>query len=185
MNLPIISDRNGENGYPIWMKYLDNSIVEVKAATFVSVLIKTEAIKRVGLPWQEFFIWGDDIEYTLRLNKYFGPGYAIGKSIVVHKRVNARNISLIEESNPNRIEMYKYKYRNDILLHEYNGIGRNVILTTKQILHCISILFRSDNLRYKKFKIATIGTLNGMLNIKLRKRFKDRFKNLTNYSMGE
>ena len=185
MNLPLISERNTENGYPIWMKYLDKSIVEVKAATFVSVLIKTEAVKKVGLPWKEFFLWGDDIEYTLRLNKYFGPGYVVGKSIVIHKRVNARNISLVEESNSNRITLYKYKYRNDILLHEYNGKLKNFMLTTKQILNCILILFKSNNFKYKKFKIATIGTLDGLLNIKLRKSFKNRFKSITNYSMGE
>lgn len=174
MNIPIVSDRNGENGYPIWMKYLNESIIEVKAATFVSVLIKTEAIKQVGLPWKQFFLWGDDIEYTLRLSKYFGQGYVIGNSIVVHKRIGAKNLSIIEEENINRLKMYKYQYRNNIFLQVYDSRLKRIVLTIKQILSIGKILAKSKKYRIKKAIIVLCSTFDGMLNIKLKKEFKDR-----------
>lgn len=185
MNIPLISERNSENGYPIWMKYLNESIAEVKAATFVSVLLKSEAIKSVGLPWKEFFLWGDDIEYTLRLNKYFGPGYVVGKSIVVHKRKDAKNLSLKEETNENRINLYRYKYRNDILLNVYSSKLRGLLRNIKQLIYCLEILFLKDKLKYKKFKIAVMGTLDGIFNIKLRRSFKNRGNKIISSYVGD
>lgn len=174
MNIPLVSERIGENGYPLWMKYLDKGIIEVKAATFVSVLINFEAIKRVGLPWKQFFIWGDDIEYTLRLTRYFGVGYSIGKSIVIHKRIGAKNLSILQESNINRIKMYNYKYRNDIFLYSYNTKNKAIILTVKQFIEAFKVLIKSKSFRIRKFYIIISSTLNGIFNIKLRKEFKNR-----------
>lgn len=174
MNIPIISQRNGENGYPIWMKYLDKSIVEVKAATFVSVLIKYEAVKQVGLPWRQFFIWGDDIEYTSRLNKYYGPGYSIGKSIVIHKRIGAKNLSIIDEDSINRIKMYKYLYRNNIFVNSYEKPIKQLKLMVRQFIDIIKIMVKSKKYKLKKASIVLCATLNGIFNIKLKKEFKNR-----------
>ena len=55
----------------------NNLINKVKTATFVSLLIKSDSVKKVGLPIKEFFIWGDDFEYTLRLSEIVGPGYVL------------------------------------------------------------------------------------------------------------
>ena len=60
-------------------------LYECECCSFVSVLIASKAIKKVGLPYKEFFIWCDDLEYTLRLYK---AGYNCiyePQSIVVHK----------------------------------------------------------------------------------------------------
>ncbi|MFQ9299099.1 MAG: glycosyltransferase, partial [Clostridia bacterium] len=67
MNLPQIDMTPSENGYPDWYMYLENKLIKIKTATFVSLLINTKAIKEVGLPLSWYFIWGDDTEYTLRL----------------------------------------------------------------------------------------------------------------------
>lgn len=37
----------------------------VDSATFVSLLFTREAVENMGLPIREYFIWGDDKEYTL------------------------------------------------------------------------------------------------------------------------
>lgn len=174
MNIPVISKRNYSNGYPIWMKYLNEGIVEVESATFVSVLINFNAIKKVGLPWKQFFIWGDDTEYTLRLSKFYGSGYAVGKSIVVHKRVGAKNLSIIDEDNIDRLNMYKYNYRNKMFLIQYDKFSRKVIVLIKQFLDIIKVLKRSEKFKLKKLSIIVLATINGLFNIKLKKQFKDR-----------
>lgn len=48
--------------------------VQLQNATFVSLLVKREVVKKIGLPITEFFIWGDDIEYTERAGRV-APGY--------------------------------------------------------------------------------------------------------------
>ena len=39
----------------------------VRSASFVSVLIDAEAVRAVGLPLADYFLWNDDFEYTTRL----------------------------------------------------------------------------------------------------------------------
>ena len=39
-------------------------------STFCGVYISMNIIKKIGLPCKEFFIWFDDTEYSLRINKY-------------------------------------------------------------------------------------------------------------------
>lgn len=112
MNLPDIDSTVEVNGYQGWYRFLSDGIVTIKNATFVSILISNAAIGRCGLPNTDFFIWGDDTEYTTRLTKYYGNAYFVGRSIAIHKRENAKSISILNEENPDRIKLYHYYYRN-------------------------------------------------------------------------
>lgn len=40
---------------------------QIRSASFVSVLIDARAIREVGLPVADYFLWNDDFEYTARL----------------------------------------------------------------------------------------------------------------------
>ncbi|GAB9259317.1 glycosyltransferase family 2 protein [Ligilactobacillus animalis] len=115
MNVPEIDNRAAANGYLYWYKFLKNGIVSIKKATFVSILVSGDAIKRVGLPCKEYFIWGDDSEYTERMVKYAGNAYMVGNSIVTHKRKNPRNLNILNEDNFVRLEMYHYMFRNQLI----------------------------------------------------------------------
>ena len=50
MNVPAIDMRPAKNGYPHWYKYLSEGIVQISRATFVSILVSYDAIKKCGLP---------------------------------------------------------------------------------------------------------------------------------------
>ena len=115
MNVPSISDTKAANGYRDWYCHLADSAVKLKDATFVSVLIKKDAAVRCGLPCRDYFIWGDDSEYTMRLIRHYGPAYIIGTSVVCHKRYNASALSLLKESDPERIRLYRHFYRNILI----------------------------------------------------------------------
>lgn len=96
-------------------------MVEISSATFVSILISGKAISQCGLPCMDYFIWGDDYEYTRRLTTYYGPAYIVGGSVAIHKRIGAKALSLDTEDNPNRIALYRYYYRNNFInLRFYN-----------------------------------------------------------------
>lgn len=155
MNVPKINNSKAENGYEYWHKYLDKGLVSLKSATFVSLLINNKAIEKVGLPCKDYFIWGDDTEYTMRLTKYFGPAYLVGGSEVIHKRIGGENISIIKEENKNRINLYYYYYRNK-LINNNEYFGRKTFM--KQFLvigrDIVKIVFSKE--KYKLLKIKTI-----------------------------
>lgn len=115
MNVPLISDKKADNGYLDWYCHLAESAVKLKDATFVSILVKKDAVKKCGLPCREYFIWGDDTEYTMRLIQYYGPAYLIGTSEVCHKRYNASALSLLKESDLSRIGLYSHFYKNNLI----------------------------------------------------------------------
>ncbi|MCD7883708.1 MAG: glycosyltransferase family 2 protein [Lachnospiraceae bacterium] len=112
MNVPKLRMDKCENGYSFWYKYLDKGLVPVSQATFVSILISKRAMIEVGYPIADYFIWGDDTEYTRRLIKKYGPAYLCGTSKVLHKRFNSKIISILTEDNKDRVSLYKYYFRN-------------------------------------------------------------------------
>lgn len=115
MNVPNISTERGPNGYLEWYRHLPQGAVRLLDATFVSLLIDGDAIRSCGLPCKDYFIWGDDTEYTMRIIRNFGPAYLVGSSVVCHKRFNARRLAIQEEDSPGRIAMYRYFYRNILI----------------------------------------------------------------------
>lgn len=119
MNVPTVSEKASPNGYPYWYQYLDHGLVMIQRATFVSILINGEAIRKCGLPNREYFIWGDDYEYTTRLTTFFGNAYLVGKSRAIHKRLNAKNLTIHNVSDPERIKMFHYHYRNNSINNRY------------------------------------------------------------------
>ena len=74
-----------KNGNPIRVEENGNSACKCKLCSFVSVMVNTEAVMELGLPIKEFFIWCDDLEYTIRIYKAGYTCLFADKSIVLHK----------------------------------------------------------------------------------------------------
>jgi len=125
MNLPQISTKPSKNGYAYWYQFLEKGLVNIENATFVSILIKKEAVLQCGLPCKDYFIWGDDSEYTMRLTKYYGDAYFVGNSVAIHKRKNAKKLSLDSETDCKRIDMYHYLYRNQAINYRYYKLEKH------------------------------------------------------------
>lgn len=99
INAPSMDSKPDKDGFLSWYRYLDKGIVKIESATFVSLLIKKEAVLKCGLPCRDFFIWGDDLEYTKRLTKYYGSAFFVGKSKVLHKRTILKSLDLNVETD--------------------------------------------------------------------------------------
>lgn len=100
-----------------WQSHLnsDNKGIEVVNSTFVSVLFSREMVAMVGLPQKEYFIWGDDMEYTNRIADV-NRGYTVLNSVVVHKsKENSMPGDVIREKDESRLWRYGYEFRNRIL----------------------------------------------------------------------
>lgn len=122
MNVPVLDGRPESNGYAGWYRELGAGLVKIRSATFVSLLFSGEAVRRCGFPCADYFIWGDDFEYTTRMTTHYGPAYLVGASWAVHKRVNARALDVRTEDDPNRIRNYVNYYRNNLINeYVYNG----------------------------------------------------------------
>jgi GT2 family glycosyltransferase len=76
------------------------------ACSFVSALINTKYLPQIGYPVREFFIWFDDVEFTMRLAKK-APCYVAIDSIVTHEVIDNRgaHFDTITEKN-----LWKFKY---------------------------------------------------------------------------
>lgn len=153
MNVPKL-DRTQFTKYTDWYKYLEYGMVQIVKATFVSLLINGDAVKKCGLPWAPFFIWGDDSEYTQRIIRDFGPAYMVGTSKAVHMRGSAEELSIVKEENLNRIPMYFYLYRNNLIgFWEYEGALYRFLCMGKLGYDFFAVLFKG---KYKIKKMKAI-----------------------------
>lgn len=62
----------------------EKAIFEINLFSFVGVLLRTNTVRKIGLPFREYFIFFDDTEYSLRLSR-LGRIYVIPKSVVFHE----------------------------------------------------------------------------------------------------
>jgi len=60
----------------------------LRHATWVSLLLRREAVDAFGLPPAHFFMWTEDVEYTSRILRD-GHGYAVPESVVHHATATA------------------------------------------------------------------------------------------------
>jgi GT2 family glycosyltransferase len=130
------------NGRPFWYgSVMQDGCVPITRATFVSALIRREAVAKVGLPIKEFFIWCDDIEFTYRISRKFS-GYFVLGSEVLHKTKENRGGN-IEAVAPGDYGKLCYGLRNHLyFIRQEDGlpvlkqlkIGFFVARTTLQIL---------------------------------------------------
>lgn len=158
MNVPTVDDRPTANGYPDYTDLIGYQMIKVIMATFVSVLLPTSVIREMGLPYKEFFIWGDDSEYTSRVSSKYDC-YLVCKSVVVHKRALQGALSFFTETNPQRLRNYFYAFRNQtyLLWKSATFKGKLKCLVVRFIL-LVKLLCKGDFLRYRILLKATLAT---------------------------
>ena len=80
-----------------------------EVCSFVSALISTAAVHKIGLPIKEFFIWADDVEYTLRISHNGMDCLYVPDSVAVHKSNTSPSI---EKAPVETAWRFYYKMRN-------------------------------------------------------------------------
>lgn len=104
----------------------------VDSATFVSMLISAKAVRQVGLPIAEFFIWSDDIEFSNRIVKAGYIGLYVDNSVVCHK--TAENyFGRPEHTPPEGAWKFYYQARNTSYLRRKASKKSWIIFFFKQI----------------------------------------------------
>lgn len=154
MNTPEIS-KYSTNGYRFWYDKLEYGMVRLMHATFVSLLINCDAIQKCGLPCKDYFIWGDDTEYTMRIIGKYGAAYIVGSSKVTHMRTLTSNLSIFKENNISRIKMYYYLVRNT-LLNTKTYFGENAYKNFLKKYNNDCKIIKKSNDKNAAIKVKTI-----------------------------
>lgn len=134
--------------------------VRCRQATFVSLLLRADAVREVGLPISDFFIWGDDVEYTRRMSSVF-PCWYVPSSIVVHKTANNAG-SDIATDNSNRLDRYRYAYRNEVYIARKEKGTRILYQGAKILYHSARVLALSSSDKRKRLEIIWSASREGL-----------------------
>lgn len=157
MNLPVLSKQ--------W--YSANSqapgTLQIDKATFVAFLVRKEAVKQVGLPIKDFFIWADDSEYSYRLTQKY-PCYLVSGSQVTHKmKQNAdANFNTFLAEDGDRVDRYFYSFRNRYFIAKEKGGSAVFKFTMKLLAFLVLTPFMAKGSRWKKTGIVFRGLTKGI-----------------------
>ena len=139
MNVPSIETKGREGKYASWLERIDEKMIGVKSATFVSVLFPLSHALNLGLPYKEYFIWGDDIEYTTRISQKYNC-YLVYDSIVIHKRALVQGLDFMKETNTIRLKNHFYRLRNGFVNRKKYGNAQDVVI---YLCYQFALLFKA------------------------------------------
>lgn len=144
----------------IYNEFVKDGIVQVTHTSFVAMLIPSKVIKEVGLPYKEFFIWGDDGEYSTRILQNY-LGYLVGQSVVYHYMNENKGVNIFD-TPPERISRFYYFYRNWM----FTDYSRNKKQGRRTFINNIRLIFiiarsKTQN-RKEKMKVIWKGTIDGL-----------------------
>ncbi|WP_434309635.1 glycosyltransferase family 2 protein [Hominifimenecus sp. rT4P-3] len=155
MNVPGVSKK--------WREDIDRlplGMLRVEYASFVSLFLPASVIREVGLPIRQFFIWADDMEYSLRISRRY-PCYFVQGSQVVHKmKTNAATDIIQDESD--RLDRYCLLFRNRLYVERKKGKGAAILYFVYGVKTVFRILAHSQKNKGKKCRYVMSGLWKGI-----------------------
>ena len=164
VNVQSISQRLGTNCVPQYPLHLADGLLEMRALTFVSFLVSVDLVRKVGLPLKEFFIWGDDTEYSRRLAR-FTKLYQVGKSKTKHLKSGDASQSLFKVQDRDKISQYHWFYRNRLFINlKYDGfISTNTFQFLFRSFRDVYLSIRSGRFALLKCQTILYGLCSGIV----------------------
>lgn len=162
-NVPQIDDRVvASDRCAEWGEFLAQGMVRVRIATLTSILLPRATIARCGTPCRDFFIWGEDTDYTLRITDW-RPGWLVGRSRAVHLRGVGGFLDIFNEEEPNRLRNFYFLYRNTTYLRRTFWPRHGFALFLgKAFLHFVRAL-GSPSHGFLRARVILEGVLAGLL----------------------
>jgi rhamnopyranosyl-N-acetylglucosaminyl-diphospho-decaprenol beta-1,3/1,4-galactofuranosyltransferase len=105
---------------------------------FNGVLVTRELVERIGLPREEFFIWGDDHEYRLRAERAGARVATVVEARVRHPSVGALGTPMAfgrttYNDTPSDLKHYCMARNNLVNLREYAGTTHALAFVAKTL----------------------------------------------------
>lgn len=148
-----------------WNEYSEYGITKVNSASFVSIMFPRDVVYKVGYPITDFFIWCDDVEYTLRItHDYSLDGFMVNDSLVEHKIKNNIATDLIQEESLGRIKRYYLAQRNTIFYLKKHSNKKEVFKATirQGIKLPVNAVLKSKNYKVYRAWVSIKGTVAGL-----------------------
>ncbi len=153
------------------LKVIKKDMTKIQIATFVSFFVPTTVVKEVGAPIGDFFIWGDDWEYSRRISLKY-PCYLVKKSVVVHKTKHNNGCD-ISSDDVARISRYGYTFRNEMYIMKREGIFGWVYYVLKVIKNLLKTIFTKNDMKMERIKVILKSVATGL-------KFRPRVKLVAN-----
>lgn len=128
---------------------------KIKLASFVSFFVKSSVVEDLGLPIKEFFVWGDDWEYSSRISKKYDC-YYVPSSEIIHKSSQNMGVDISRDSK-DRLSRYFYAYRNEGYFYRKQGFKGKIYNFLKRNLHKYKIRKSSVDDKKERLKILKDG----------------------------
>ena len=142
-------------------QYSIGDLIQANQATFVSLLLRSETVKRFGLPIKEFFIWGDDVEYTRRIAvRGKRPSFVVKHSRVIHAMKDNTGSSIALDC-AERIERYRYAFRNEAFTYRQEGIKGVCYYLAKCGLNGCRIIMKAPDSKGKRLAVLLRSMAEG------------------------
>lgn len=149
--------------YEAELNRLADGLLRIEQATFVSMFLNVNAVVRGGLPISDFFIWGDDIEYSRRLCVRLGmPSYLVGHSRVIHMMKENTGSNLYMDI-PERISRYQLAFRNESYLYRKEGVRGFIFYLIRCAANFKNIIFRAKSHRLRRMSALLVGMAKGLV----------------------
>lgn len=143
-----------------WSNFSDKGLVGLITGSFVSMIIPRTVVEKVGLPIKEFFIWGDDLEYSERISK-IAPSYFVSDSIIIHEMASNRPVSIVDDSRE-RLSRYYCNQRNLFYISKKRGKKELFKYCIRTICDTISVLTRAKDSKWLRIKNIWAGFISGI-----------------------
>lgn len=135
----------------------NNKLMPIESCSFVGCFVNLAYAAKAGLPISEFFIYGDDLEYTTRLRK-LGPAYLDLDSAIIHKAPSNRGAD-VASAGEDRINRFFYQARNGMYIARKNKkVTRRLHVTLGRIKN---VLLIAKDHKVRRVWVTVKGTLAG------------------------
>lgn len=152
MNLPAPYHQKRE----LFTRALERGYMLIRTASFVSILLDREAVEKYGLPCKDYFIWGDDLEYSGRVLRGEN-GYLVPGSVVLHK--TKEKYSPRTSTGPR----FYYNVRNRVwIMKTASFTGKEKLLHSWRLIWSIWSYLRS-NPGTDGLKVVLRGLMDGVV----------------------
>lgn len=141
------------------------NVVEVESGSFEGFFVHRSVVKSVGFPNKEYFIFGDDTDYSIRIRRSGYQIYAIKEARVVRQ---------LPYTEPNYVDWkFYYRWRNFFVLHFLYGENFLVKLKPFSLFTGLLIICLKNGNPFKAITIL-LDALKLAKQIKLKIQFYNR-----------
>lgn len=159
----IMNKPKAAKDFYIHLEHVQHGIIAITQATFVSLFLPVSTVVDFGLPIKEYFIWGDDIEFTQRIAlRGKKASFLVGKSIVTHK-MKTNVGSDISQDNIERIDRYRLAFRNECYTYRRCGFKGIIVYLGRCAKAFKDIVLHAKSHRCKRFGALFKGFFQGVV----------------------